>query len=314
MNSIEKYLQGKGLSQATITCYHNEIMEFIVWCDMQRIDPETAGSTDITAYLKHLQTKGQQNNTRRTNLGILKHYFDYLICQEKRSDHPAQHIKIRGAKRRTLYPIFSVQELETLYGSYKLREATDSCNNRNWFYNAVLSRERNKAILGLIIYQGLTTDEVNRLSINDMKLKEGKVFISGTRKSNERELELRSHQVMELMEYQVTTRRALLALRGEIGVSPLYFLPVRIAPGQQEVNGSGINIWKGLSKELKAGNKKFINFQQVRASVITHWLKQYNLRQVQYMAGHRYVSSTESYLINNIEDLQNDIDHYHPIG
>jgi hypothetical protein len=33
---------------------------------------------------------------------------------------------------------------------------------------------------------------------------------------------------------------------------------------------------------------------------------------VQYMAGHRYVSSTENYLVNDIEDLQDDITKYHP--
>jgi hypothetical protein len=32
------------------------------------------------------------------------------------------------------------------------------------------------------------------------------------------------------------------------------------------------------------------------------------------MAGHRYVSSTEAYQINNIEELQDDIKKYHPIG
>jgi integrase/recombinase XerD len=75
-----------------------------------------------------------------------------------------------------------------------------------------------------------------------------------------------------------------------------------------------INIWKALSREVKTVNKQFINFQQIRASVITHWLKQYNLRQVQYMAGHRFISSTERYLAGQIEELQEEIDNYHPIG
>jgi len=70
----------------------------------------------------------------------------------------------------------------------------------------------------------------------------------------------------------------------------------------------------GLTNEIKSKNKQFINFKQVRTSVITHWLKQYNLRQVQYMAGHRYISSTEAYLVNQMEDLQADIDQFHPMG
>ncbi len=53
--------------------------------------------------------------------------------------------------------------------------------------------------------------------------------------------------------------------------------------------------------------------KQLRTSVITHWLKNYNLREVQYMAGHRYVSSTEAYQINDLDDLIEDIGKYHPL-
>ena len=64
---------------------------------------------------------------------------------------------------------------------------------------------------------------------------------------------------------------------------------------------------------MPAGATRFTNFKQVRVSVITYWLGMYNLREVQYMAGHKYVSSTESYVVNRLEDLQSDIDKYHPM-
>ena len=44
--------------------------------------------------------------------------------------------------------------------------------------------------------------------------------------------------------------------------------------------------------------------EQIRMSVITEYLKTKDLRTVQYMVGHRYVSSTERYKIDNLEDLQ----------
>ena len=69
-----------------------------------------------------------------------------------------------------------------------------------------------------------------------------------------------------------------------------------------------------LMKELHKQNKQVESVKQIRASVITGWLKNYNLREVQYFAGHRYVSSTESYLINDLEDLKEDINRYHPIN
>ena len=55
------------------------------------------------------------------------------------------------------------------------------------------------------------------------------------------------------------------------------------------------------------------SLKQIRASVITNWLKHYNLRQVQIMAGHRYVSSTEAYQTNDLEDLRSGIEKYHPL-
>ena len=116
------------------------------------------------------------------------------------------------------------------------------------------------------------------------------------------------------MEYQLTTRKELLNNQ----TNEQYFIPSlpvgkkSVDCGQKAVDTT--NIWKALSKEIKTQNKKFINFQQIRTSIITHWLKQYNLRQVQYMAGHRFISSTERYLANQVEELQLDIDTFHPIG
>ena len=67
-------------------------------------------------------------------------------------------------------------------------------------------------------------------------------------------------------------------------------------------------------QELHTQNKQVKCVKQIRASVITGWLKVYNLRKVQYFAGHRFVSSTENYLINNLEDLNEDNNKYHSIN
>ena len=54
--------------------------------------------------------------------------------------------------------------------------------------------------------------------------------------------------------------------------------------------------------------------RQIRASVIMNWLKTNNIRQVQYMAGHKYVSSTERYKMNNLVSLQSKLEKCHPLG
>ena len=61
-------------------------------------------------------------------------------------------------------------------------------------------------------------------------------------------------------------------------------------------------------------NHKVVRPKQVRASVITQWLSEYNIREVQYMAGHRFISSTERYLQDDLENLQEMIENLHPIS
>ncbi|MEL6628589.1 MAG: integrase [Bacteroidota bacterium] len=53
--------------------------------------------------------------------------------------------------------------------------------------------------------------------------------------------------------------------------------------------------------------------KQLRASVLAHWLRDRDVRQVQYLAGHRYVSSTERYDLYGYESLKTQLDQYHPL-
>jgi len=310
MKSFKTYLQSQGKSKSTVSHYNSYALDFLSWLDKDSTSVENATAKEVLSYLNHLQKKGLENITRNIRLNVIKHFFNYQIEHDYRVDNPVSHLKIRGSKTRKLYVILDKQELEGLYNEYQIPSEQDERSNRNWFRYYRLSRARNKTILSLMIHQGLTTPEVNKLQISDLKLKEGTVFIAGSRKSNERTLELKSNQIMALMEYQYTTRVELLK-DCKTAVKSLFVSSPPI--GKNYSNRKDCKeIWKRFSQDLKTQNKDFKNFKQVRTSVITRWLKQFNLRQVQYMAGHRYVSSTEGYLVNQTEDLQADIDQFYP--
>ncbi len=311
-STLEKYLHAKDLSSSTVKHYHMHTMSFLSWLDAANTETENASAKEILGYMQHLRKKGNGSVACSVQLMALKHFFDYEIKHERRIDNPARHIKLRGTKQQKLYPILSRAELEAMYYNYEVPKEDDARANRNWFSKYKQSRQRNKVIISLMIYQGLTTPQINNLKPADIKLREGKLFIEGGRKSAERTLELKPQQIMELMEYQLTTRNEL--LKNCAVQSEYYFIPAPSAGKKIATAKEGINIWKRLSEEVAKICPRFINFKQVRASVITHWLIQYNLRQVQYMAGHRFVSSTEKYLVNQMEDLQSDIDKFHPIG
>ena len=154
------------------------------------------------------------------------------------------------------------------------------------------------------MYQGLTTEDLAGLEINHLQLREGKIYIAARKRSNERTLQLQPNQIFELYDYINDTRKAILKITGK-ETNKLII---------SRINRNSIqNAVQSLITQLKTENPRIKRMDQLRASVITNWLKQYNKRKVQYMAGHRYVSSTEAYEANNIEALQEDVEKYYPV-
>ncbi len=309
--SFTDYLKNKDLSKTTVEMYRYHTLEFISFLDKDNTEVENCTEKEIILYLKELQKKNLSNITKKVRLYGLKHFFDYQIETGKRNDNPAKKIHIKQTQKQKIYPILTIQELQNLYESYQVPRQDDKNRHKNWFTPYKLSKERNKVITGLLVNQAITTAEIKRILVTDLDLRKGTIDIRGGRIGADRTLELKSHQIMDIMEYQYKTRTELLSYHKE--PTQQLFLSVP-SSGEKQATGNGkLQIWKTLTQELKQQNPKLINLQQIRTSIITHWLKQYNLRQVQYKAGHKNIYSTEMYLINDVEDLQNEIELYHPL-
>ena len=67
-------------------------------------------------------------------------------------------------------------------------------------------------------------------------------------------------------------------------------------------------------RELRKQHPFFKETKQLRASRLALWLRRYGLREVQHMAGHRYVSSTERYQATDLRRLQASLVKHHPLG
>ncbi|MGK0447407.1 MAG: integrase/recombinase XerD [Polaribacter sp.] len=289
---FKKYLLQRGYSLNTIKGFINTTKRYQNWLNKENIDDISASYNDVLHYIQNLRKTVSQRSIQ-SEINSIKHYYNYLKEIDLVKENPTLNVQIKGVKRRILYNILSKQELEKLYNDFKNIESEN------------LAKKRNEIILSLLVYQGLNSKELARLTIQDLKLREGKIFINGTRRSNERTLKLEAHQILDIMEYQLKTREAILK-RTEKETDLLF----TSFGSSTKFN----NIIHKLLPQLKKLNRKLKSVNQLRTSVITHWLKLYNLREVQSMAGHRYVSSTENYLINDLDDLQEDINKYHPIG
>ncbi|WP_262713932.1 tyrosine-type recombinase/integrase [Salibacter halophilus] len=281
-----------------------DLLRLLNWCEKENLEPEQAGYRDMIGYVKYLQQRKVKQRTVQIYLGSIKHYYNWLVKRGIREDNPLRNIEIKGIKRKLLYDIIKMNELENLYHRFEIPEQDEKKQNQNWYQLQQLTAKRNKAMLGLMIWQGITTTELQKLTTSELKLREGNIEIPGGKRSNPRTLKLEAHQVLDLMEYNLETRKALLAKSGK-ETDKLF---VTSGKGNNRLTGA----ISYLIEKLNKLNPRITSTNQIRASVITHWLKLYNLRKTQYMAGHRYVSSTESYLVNDLDDLSEDISKYHP--
>ena len=304
LNGFSTYLKSKGHRPYSVGKRQRVAGHYLQWLEKQGIEDTQATYNDLLAYIKHLQKRGISQRTVQHYMGTVKHYYDYLIDKGAvespdgsgsplRSDNPATDIKIQGIKRKTLYPILTAHQLHNIYHSY--REDTNKGS-------------RNKAILGLLIYQGLKTEELGRLETTDIKPREGKVTVPGSRKSNGREIQLEAHQVIDLYDYLFKARNEILQQGGKTKTDPSTN-KLFIGPGGSTTIGNQVN---PLAAVLRKKHPELESIRQIRASVITKWLKQHNLRETQYLAGHRYISTTESYRQNDMEGLLEAIVKYHP--
>lgn len=69
---------------------------------------------------------------------------------------------------------------------------------------------RNNVLLSLLIYQGLTSDEIIRLNVKDIDLDNGTIYIKASIILNKRTLELVSKQMILFSNYINETRLELL--------------------------------------------------------------------------------------------------------
>ena len=286
--SLENYLLRLGFSSSTVKSYYRDILEFIDWCERANIVIEQANYNELLGYVQYQGSKGFDRRSIAHKLTSIKHYYNWLIKNGRSTDNPVKQVNIKGVKKRILYKVLTYQELEYLYNNYPVES---------------LPSKRNRVIAGLLIYQGLHSGSLARLAVKDVDLRQAKIYITSDRTSNERTLQLEAHQILDMMEYIMQIRPQLL------NEAKKQSNQLIISSGNShQIN----NTIAKVTKQLKRLNPSITTLKQIRTSVITHWLKKYNLREVQYRAGHRYISSTEAYQVNDMDGMKAAINLYHP--
>ena len=294
---FKQYLEKEQFSKSSVKSYLFQLGKFIEWMEKEGHAWVHFDYKKAIRYVDYLRERQTKIKTMNHSITAVRHYFDYLMEMGNVSDNPFAEIRVKGeTTKRMLQNLLSPDELEDLYYSYGTQNKTGMRTS------SLLADKRNKVMLGFMVYQGLSTTDMKRLTPGHIQPKKGKVYVPSGKMGGRRELALMPWQVMELMEYlsetwpELTRRKK--ATEGEL-------FPVS--------NGRLADTVAHIIKKLKPVNHKVRNIHQIRASVIVNWLAKYNLREVQVMAGHRRISTTERYVQDNLRELQQVIGKYHPL-
>nr|WP_315203592.1 tyrosine-type recombinase/integrase [uncultured Flavobacterium sp.] len=235
---------------------------------------------DIVGYMEEVSRKQSNIQYRVRILSAIKKYYDYLVMAGLRNEHPCKQLTIKNKQNQSVQvqDLFTSEELQLLLTRENRYQLLDS---------------RNSVLLSLLIYQGLTSEELAELTVKNIDLDAGTVYIKASTNQNRRTLELLNKQMIVFSKYineirpellRCTTDKLLLSKLGKpISVDGIHAIIEPLKPLFPDRN---------------------LNPRTIRMSVICNWLneKKIPLERVQELAGHKWPGTTEKYI--KVDSLQ----------
>jgi integrase/recombinase XerD len=276
------WLEGR-YTLKTAAAYAREIKIFLELVH----EAQTADYQAILGYIKELRQVQKRASLNR-HLQGLKKYYQWLQETEQRADNPAAALRLQDAKRERdiqIQDLLSIKQLNQLW---------DFFLTKKYRYKAM--KNRILAIVSLLVFQGLTSEELCALVIGDIDLQAAQVRINATKTTNGRTLPLEAQQILILHNYLAESpKHSIDAVFSNLNSDSLHYLISSVRP------------------ELLRTKK--LSPLRIRQSVIASKFKQgWDLRKVQLFAGHRYPSSTEAYRLSGLADLKLSVEKHHPLG
>lgn len=289
MKGFKEHLESKRYRQSTINSFIRYVGRFLEWLENENLQLDGFTYSDLLVFVKHLRENGFEVRNTNCHLIGIQYYFDYQMQQGNVKHNPVVNLRVKGVSEKLPNEILSKQQLDEIYEGYEPSTPV---------------QKRNKIIIGFYIYQALVAEEVQRLEPCDIDLQKGTVKIKKSVTLQRRVLKLAANQILPLQEYITQIRPQLLKLK------PSKSDKLLVTTGDSDH-------LKEATRELLTALRKqhpyFKNFKQVRSSVISLWIKEKNIREVQYMAGHNSIMSTQRYVRANLDELKGQLAMFHPL-
>ncbi|WHY35902.1 tyrosine recombinase XerC [Cytobacillus firmus] len=285
-----EYLQiEKNYSQYTIEHYQHDISDFFMFMSEQAISDLTKVEyQDVRIYLTNLFERKMSRKSVARKISSLRSFFKFLLREEIVAENAFALVSIPKAQKK-LPEFFYEEEMKQLF---------DACES------STPLGQRNKALLELLYATGIRVSECSQIRLKDLDMHLSTVLVRG-KGSKERYVPFGSFAQDAIDTYINHGRKELLA-NGNMQEN--LFLNARGGP----LTARGIRtiLDRIIEKSSLTGK---IHPHMLRHTFATHLMANgADMRTVQELLGHAFLSSTQVYTHVTNEYLKKTYMAHHP--
>lgn len=288
---IKKYKQylllEKSLSANTLDAYLTDLDKLMSYLLLEEKNILDVTLDDLHHFTSGLHDIGIHPRSQARIISGIKSFFRFLILEDYIQADPTELLEAPQIGFK-LPEVLSLEEIDSLISSLDLSKKEG---------------QRNRAIMETLYSCGLRVSELTHLKISDLYFDEGFIKVEG--KGNKQRLVPISPRAMQEINLWFADRCHLDIQRGN---EDFVFL------SRRGTKLSRIMVFHMIKEQAgQAGILKNISPHTFRHSFATHLLERgANLRAIQCMLGHEYISTTEIYTHIDRSMLKSEIIEHHP--
>jgi tyrosine recombinase XerC len=290
MQRYVEYLQTvRGLAEASVRAYRNDLRSFIEFCiENNVVDPPAVNNSLIRRWVRQLTEQGLAATSVNRRLSALKGFFSFLENEGLTASNPAAAVRSVRTPKRLPETLFE-REMEQLLD----------------FPADDFPTLRTRVLLELLYSTGARISELCGANVDDLVFRKRAILVHGKGKKD-RYVFLGTNAFALLREY-LPYRHAFLSRRGLVDQKALL---VNLRGGRLTPRGAAQIVGKRVAD---AGLAKYLTPHGFRHSFATHLLNHgADIRIVQEMLGHSSLSTTQVYTHVGMDRLRRIYKDAHP--
>ena len=191
LQAFIEYMEENKLSKAIQRTYAYYANDYVRYLEKHKQNLQKMKYKDLLQYISKLQEQGKSKTTVNTHLRAIGYYYRYQKLTDITYD-----VRLRGVKKEKQL-LFTEEELQHIYDNWQNKTPNPRSKG-----NTILYAYSNQLLLGLIIFQAATKQDLYKLYLSDIDLTKGTIYLSGGNSiKTGRKVVLQSVQIIPLYEY-----------------------------------------------------------------------------------------------------------------